>query len=208
MDVPTSFPTHPTPNATLKGTGLCLRSKGERNSSPPPSPTPPPPSPPSRPPPLQKPLFLTPCRVLLKHSPLLFPWPGLLKQHALHEKKRLVFKCYILKGGFFKVGAAICSDRSGLSPPSAPHHPYFVFLYHAALLEPGFAHSNSWLELKHDALRNLFQLGLKSLQYKKEKKHRGTEWSEGGGGGEVLIQTCLESRENACLSGINPRIYI
>lgn len=99
-------------------------------------------------------------------------------------------------------------------PPSAPHHPYFVFLYHAALLEPGFAHSNSWLELKHDALRNLFQLGFKSLQYKKKKNTGGRSGVRGevgagaGGGTEVLIQTCLESRENACLSGINPRIYI
>lgn len=57
-----------------------------------------------------KTLFLTPCGVLLEHSPPLFPWPGLLKQRALHEKKRLVFKCFAVKGGLSQVGAEICSD--------------------------------------------------------------------------------------------------
>lgn len=114
------FPHAPYPQRNSERNWALSEEQRREEQLPPPSPTPPPPSPPSRPPPLQKPLFLTPCRVLLKHSPLLFPWPGLLKQHALHEKKRLVFKCYILKGGFFKVGAAICSDRSGLSPRPPP----------------------------------------------------------------------------------------
>ncbi len=65
------LPTHPTPHATLKGTGLCLRSKGERN---PPLTTPTTtPFNPASPP---RTLFLTPCGVLLKHSPLSFRGRG------------------------------------------------------------------------------------------------------------------------------------
>lgn len=98
------FPTYPTPHATLKGTGLCLRSKGERNPPPPP---PPPPLQPYLPSPNPVPHSL---RSIVKTQPPLFPWPGLLKQRALHEKKRLVFKCCAVKGGLFQVGAEICSD--------------------------------------------------------------------------------------------------
>lgn len=66
-------------------------------------------------------------RSIVKTQPPLFPWPGLLKQRALHEKKRLAFKCCAVKGGLFQVGAEIWSDSRVL----------LLFSEDEALLEPG-----------------------------------------------------------------------
>lgn len=107
---------HPNPLSTLKR-NWALSEEQKREEFPPPpqsylpSPNPVPHS----------------LRSIVKTQPPLFPWPGLLKQRALHEKKRLAFKCCAVKGGLFQVGAEIWSDSRVL----------LLFSKDEALLQPG-----------------------------------------------------------------------
>lgn len=64
---------------------------------------------------------------IVKTQPPLFSAARLLNQRALHEKKRLVFKCCAVKGGCFQLGTGVCSDSR------VP----LLFFQDEALLEPG-----------------------------------------------------------------------
>lgn len=129
-------------------------------------------------------------RSIVKTQPPLFPWPGLLKQRALHEKKRLVFKCCAVKGGLFQVRVEICSDSR------VP----LLFFQDEALLEPESVSIHYWKEHTkgvylgyppHTPL--LFQLAPSPRQTETKAAERVKRYSS---------KTCLESKENvwACSS--------
>lgn len=124
LDASTTTTTHPPPSTLKRNWALSVEQRREE----PPTTTNPPPPPlhSTHPSTLPQTLFLAPCRVLLKHSPLLpppLPWRlGLLKQRALHEKKRLVFKWRTVRGELFQVGAEICSDSRVLPLSSRMRH--------------------------------------------------------------------------------------